>query len=96
MAKFQRAMSAYRAEGSNEERQRKSIHGHEKAIRDGRYTFPTKPGYTKGDIAGVHIPHPITYKPFQKALKEVISGLYEPREALTRLNKSEFTKVYPS
>src|ERR1035437_4853895 len=39
MAKFQRSMSAYRAEGSNEERQRKSIHGHEKAIREGRHTF---------------------------------------------------------
>ena len=42
MAKFMRTMSAFRAEGSNEERQRKSISGHEKAIRDGRYTFPPK------------------------------------------------------
>jgi uncharacterized protein with PIN domain len=94
MAKFQRAMSAYRAEGSNEERQRKSIHGHEKAIREGRHTFPTKPGYTKGNTPGVKLPHLITFKPFQTALKEVLSGIYTPTEALKRLNKSDFSKVH--
>lgn len=92
MAKFMRSMSAYRAEGSNEERQKKSIHGHEKAIREGRYTFHPKPGYTKGITEGIHIPHPITFKPLQKAFKEVISGIYTPSQALQRLNQSEFSK----
>jgi DNA invertase Pin-like site-specific DNA recombinase len=89
------SLDGFKSEGSNEERQYKSIHGHEQAITEGRYTFPTKPGYVKGDVPGVHVSHPITFKPLQDALKEVASGLYEPREALTRLNRSEFSKVYP-
>jgi len=94
MAKLLKFSKYFPAEGSNVERQTKSITGHQKAIREGRYTFPVKPGYIKGDEPGVHVPHPITFKPFQNALKEVLSSLYEPREALTRLNQSEFTKVH--
>jgi len=45
MAKFMRTMSAYKAEGSNEERQKKSVQGTKKAIREGRYTFPPKQIY---------------------------------------------------
>jgi DNA invertase Pin-like site-specific DNA recombinase/uncharacterized protein with PIN domain len=88
------SLDSFKAEGSNEERQHKSISGHEKALREGRHTFPTKPGYTKGEIPGVKVPHPITFKPLQTAYKEVISGLYSPTEALKRLNQSEFTKVH--
>jgi len=88
------SLDGFKAEGSNEERQHKSISGHEQAIREGRHTFPTKPCYTKGTEPGVKLPHPITYKPFQTALQEVISGIYEPREALKRLNQSEFRKVH--
>jgi DNA invertase Pin-like site-specific DNA recombinase len=88
------SLDGFKAEGSNEERQHKSISGHEKAIRDGRHTFPTKPGYTKGEIPGVKVPHPITFTPLQAAYREVISGLYTPAEALKRLNQSEFTKVH--
>jgi DNA invertase Pin-like site-specific DNA recombinase/uncharacterized protein with PIN domain len=88
------SLDGFKSEGSNEERQHKSISGHEKAIREGRHTFPTKPGYIKSDIPGVKVQHPITFKPFQTALKEVLSGLYEPREALKRLNGSDFNKVH--
>jgi DNA invertase Pin-like site-specific DNA recombinase len=88
------SLDGFKAEGSNEERQHKSISGHEKALREGRHTFPTKPGYAKGDIPGVKLPHPITFKPFQAAMKEVLSGLHTPTDALKRLNKSEFAKVH--
>ena len=88
------SLDGFKAEGSNEERQHKSISGHEKALREGRHTFPTKPGYAKGEIPGVKVPHPITFKPLQKAFKEVISGLYSPTEALKRLNQSDFSKVH--
>ena len=91
MLKFSKLLPA---EGSNVERQTKSILGHEKAIRDGRYTFPPKPGYTKGTEPGVHVPHPITFSPLQKAYKEVVSGLYTPLEAMKRLNASDFNKVH--
>lgn len=43
MAKFMRTMSAFKAEGSNEERQRKSISGQTTALKEGRYTFNPKP-----------------------------------------------------
>ena len=88
------SLDGFKAEGSNEERQRKSINGHVQALNEGRYTFPPKPGYMKGNIPGVHIPHPITFEPLQTAFKEVISGLYTPIEALKRLNKSDFTKIH--
>jgi DNA invertase Pin-like site-specific DNA recombinase len=88
------SLDGFKSEGSNEERQHKSISGHEKAIREGRYTFPTKPGYIKGDESGLKLPHPITFKPLKTAYKEVISGLFTPTEALKRLNQSDFTKVH--
>ncbi len=80
------------AEGSNLERQTKSISGHEKAIREGRYTFPPKAGYMKGHEPGVHIPHPTEFIPLQTALQDIASGFATPAEALKRLNSSDFTK----
>lgn len=88
------SLDSFKAESSNEDRQNKSIRGHEQAIREGRYTFQTKPGYTKGTIPGVHIPHPVTFAPLQKAFKEVLSGLYTPLEARKRLNESAFGTVH--
>jgi DNA invertase Pin-like site-specific DNA recombinase len=88
------SLDSFKAEGSNEERQGKSIRGHEMAMREGPHTFPTKPGYIKGEILGVKVPHPINFKPLQTAYQEVIKGLYTPTEALKRLNQSEFTKVH--
>lgn len=91
-AKMMKFMKYFAAEGSNEERQRKSINGHVAAIREGRYTFAPKPGYMKGDKPGVHIPHHTEFKPLQKAFKEVASRISTPSEALKRLNDSDFTK----
>lgn len=88
------ALSAFRGEGSNEERMNKSINGHVHALQEGRYTFPPKPGYMKGSHPGIHIPHPSEFKPFQQALLEVESRLYTPSEALKRLNVSEFVKTH--
>jgi DNA invertase Pin-like site-specific DNA recombinase len=88
------SLDGFKAEGSNEERQHKSISGHEKAIREGRYTFPPKPGYMKGDSPGVHKPHPLTFEPLQQAFKEVLSGLYTPLDAMKRLNGSNFKQVH--
>ncbi len=88
MLKFTKFMQA---EGSNEERQRKSISGHRAAIKEGRYTMPPKPGYQKGSKPGIHQPHPTTFKPLQRAFNDVLGGLYTPLQALKRLNQSEFT-----
>lgn len=93
-AKLLLSLDGFKSEGSNEERQFKSINGHEKAIREGRYTFPPKPGYIKGVEPGVHFPHPLTFKPLQNAYREVLSGVYTPTEALKHLNQTDFAKVH--
>ena len=84
------SLDGFKSEGSNEERQFKSIHGHETAIREGRYTFPPLPGYKTSDRPGVHLPRPETYKYMQQALQDVLSRLYTPQEALQRLFETPF------
>ncbi len=91
MAKFMRTMSAYKAEGSNEERQRKSINGQTAALKDGRYTFCPKPGYKKGVITGIHLVHPERGPALAEVLKRLAAGLVSPTNALIELNKSPFT-----
>lgn len=93
-ARLMLSLDAFKSEGSNEERQHKSINGHQKAIREGRYTFHPKPGYRKGVIAGVHEPHPVTFEPLRQAFLEIVSGKYTPKEALERLNESRFNTVH--
>lgn len=80
----------FSSEGSNEERQQKSIRGHQKAIREGRYTFAAKPGYKKGIRPGVHVLHPTQSEPFRKALKSIAARTATPLEALSELNDSLF------
>jgi DNA invertase Pin-like site-specific DNA recombinase len=91
MAKFMRSMSAYKAEGSNEERQRKSISGQTTALKEGRYPFSPKPGYMRGEIKGVPQIHPVR----GPALREVLIRLAEhkitPTQAVIELNNSGYT-----
>ena len=90
MAKFMRSMSAFRAEGSNEERQKKSISGQSKALRDGRYTFSPKPGYKKGYERGIQEIHPVRGPALRTVLIRLASRLVTPAQALIELNNSTF------
>jgi DNA invertase Pin-like site-specific DNA recombinase len=85
-------LEAYKAEGSNEERQKKSINGQTAALLDGRYTFHPKPGYKKGVISGVHEIHPLQGGPLRYILRKLASGVITPTNALKELNESSFTK----
>lgn len=91
-AKLMKFMKYFVAEGSNEERQRKSIEGQSKALREGRYTFHPKPGYMKGTVSGIHIIHPDRGPALQQVLKRLAAGLVSPTNALIELNKTPFTK----
>jgi len=91
-AKLMKFMKYFVAEGSNEERQRKSIKGQEDAIRQGRYTSHPKPGYKKGTIAGIHELHPTRGPALRHVLKKLASGIVTPTAALAELNESSFTK----
>lgn len=91
-SKLMKFMKYFVAEGSNEERQRKSINGQTKALLEGRYTFHPKPGYMKGSHRGIHVHHPDRGPALQKVLQSLAGGFVNPTNALIELNKSEFTK----
>jgi len=93
-AKLMKFMKYFVAEGSNEERQKKSINGQTAALKDGRYTFHPKSGYMKGKTAGIHEIHPIQGRELQKILKRLSSGFVNPTNALIELNNSAFTKEH--
>ncbi len=84
-------LEAFKAEGSNEERQRKSIVGQTNALMEGRYTFHPKPGYMKGRVAGVHEIDPSRGPALKVILKKIASGYLTPTKALIELNNSSFS-----
>lgn len=96
MAKFMRSMSAYKAEGSNEERQKKSVSGGQKAIREGRLPSGPKAGYRKGLglPSGVYEIDPVSGPPLRAALKQIASNLKTPTAALKELQDTAFGKRY--
>lgn len=91
-AKLMRFMKYFVAEGSNEERQRKSIAGQTKALQDGRYTFVPKPGYKKGMQAGIHEVDPTKGPALRKVLLDVAYRRVTPTQGLVELNRSVFMK----
>lgn len=87
LLKFTKYLSA---EGSNEERQNKSISGQTKALLDGRYPFSPKPGYKRGYERGIQELHPVRGPALQAVLIKLSSHLIDPSQALKELNKSDF------
>ena len=89
-AKLMKFMKYFVAEGSNEERQRKSIAGQTKALQEGRYTFVPKPGYVKGYRTGIPEIDPIKGPALKKILLDIAYGRTTPSQGLIELNKSDF------
>lgn len=87
LLKFTKYLSA---EGSNEERQRKSIAGQTKALQEGKYPFSPKPGYKRGYERGIQEVHPIRGPALKKVLIRVASRLVTPTQGLIELNQSDF------
>ena len=92
LAKLRRAVEAFKAEGSNLERQIKSIKGQTAALEQGRYPFSPKPGYKKGYQRGIQEIHDVRGPALRNILLLMASRQVTPSEALVELNKSEFTK----
>lgn len=90
LTKLRRAMEAFKAEGSNLERQLKSIKGQVAAIEDGRWPFSPKPGYKRGYDRGIQEVHPTRGKSLQSILIKIASGLVTPTQGLIELNRSDF------
>lgn len=89
LLKFTKYLSA---EGSNEERQRKSIAGQTKALMEGRFPFAPKPGYKRGYERGIQEIHPVRGLALQAVLVRLAGGLVTPSQALVELNASDFMK----
>lgn len=91
-SKLLKALEAFKGEGSNVERQKKSIDGQTKALKQGRYTFAPKPGYMRGIEKGIPVIHPDRGPALRRVLKKLANGLVTPTQALIELNDSDFTK----
>jgi DNA invertase Pin-like site-specific DNA recombinase len=89
LLKFTKYLSA---EGSNEERQRKSISGQTKALMEGRYTFSPKPGYRRGYERGIQEIDETRGPALQEVLVRLATQVVTPSQALVELNKSDFMK----
>ena len=87
LLKFTKYLSA---EGSNEERQNKSISGQTKALMEGRYPFSPKPGYRKGYERGIPEIHPVRGPALKFVLVNIATKLITPSQGLVDLNKSDF------
>ncbi len=83
-------LEAFKAEGSNEERQHKSIDGQTKALLEGRYTFCPKPGYRRGTQRGIPEVDRTRGPALQKVLLDIVEYRVSPTQGLIELNKSEF------
>jgi DNA invertase Pin-like site-specific DNA recombinase len=87
LLKFTKYLSA---EGSNEERQTKSISGQTKALLEGRYPFSPKPGYKRGYERGIQEVHPVRGPALRTVLTRLATRMVTPTQALIELNKSDF------
>lgn len=85
-------LEAFKAEGSNEERQRKSIAGQTTALLEGRYPFSPKPGYMRGYERGIQEVHSVRGPILKETLIKISSRLLTPTQALIELNKTDFVK----
>lgn len=92
LAKMSRFMKYFTAEGSNEERQRKSISGDTKAITEGRYPFHPKLGYKKGERPGIHVIAPEIGDLMKSILIRLSAGLISLPESLVEYNNSNYVR----
>ncbi len=94
-SKLLKAFEAFKAEGSNVERQNKSIAGQTTALQQGRYTFHPKLGYMKGLEAGIHVIKPYIGDELRKAMKSIASRAVDPTRGLKLFNESMLAKSLP-
>lgn len=92
IASLMRYMEGWRAAGSNEERQNKSINGQNAALKEGRWPFAPKPGYKGGRKSGIPEIHPLKGPALRNILLDIVNKRVTPSQGLVDLNKSEFMK----
>lgn len=91
-AKLLKFLQYFKAEGSNEERQNKSIRGLKEALSLGKYPFQPPAGYRKGKINGVPEIDPVRGLPLREAMLSIVEFRATTTEALAWLNTTDFVK----
>lgn len=91
-AKLLKFSKYFSAEGSNEERQDKSITGLTNALRAGRWPFPPPVGYRKGYVNGMPEIDESRGPVLKRSFMAILEYRMTPSEALASLNKTEFVK----
>lgn len=86
--KMQRFIKYFQAEGSNEERIKKTVEGHKQAIAEGRYPFVPPLGYRKGSVSGIPEVDPDMGPLLKTQLVRIAKGLVTPTAALRDFNNS--------
>ncbi|NCU38346.1 recombinase family protein [Candidatus Saccharibacteria bacterium] len=89
-AKLLKFSKYFSAEGSNEERQSKSISGQRTSLKAGRWPYQPKAGYLRGYVRGVPEIDPVRGLALQRILLSIVNYEATPTEALKELNRSEF------
>lgn len=85
-------LEAFKAEGSNEERQGKSISGLTTALQNGYWPFQPKAGYKKGYVSGIPEIDPMRGLILRETILSILEYRETPTEALKKLNQSDFVK----
>lgn len=94
ITKLRRAMEAFKGEGTNLERQIKSIKGQTFALKEGRYPFAPKPGYKRGYERGIQEIHSIRGPILRDVLIRITTRQIAPAKGLVELNSSEFMESH--
>ena len=91
-AKMMKFVKYFTAEGSNEERQRKSVDGQISALVEGRYPYIPKLGYMKGDKPGIHKLAPEIGETMRTILNRLADGVTDLSTSLVEFNESDYVK----
>ncbi len=91
-AKLLKFSKYFSAEGSNDERIKKSIDGQTTAMNAGKYPFHPKSGYMRGVRKGVPDVHPVRGPALRDVLVRIAEHKVDPTDGLIELNKSDYTQ----
>lgn len=89
-SKLLKAIEVFKAEGTNVERQSKSVKGQTDALNQGRYPFAPKPGYRKGYETAIQEVDEVKGPALKLVLEKIASRLITPSQGLVELNNSDF------
>lgn len=90
MSQLLLAIEGFKAEADNKTRAETSMSRMHSRIKEGYYLSKPHQGYVKSNLAGLHIPDPIRFKPLQKTCKHIIYDGWSVNQAVKWLNETGY------